>query len=43
LQFCRAAADAVVLAEHDPAALSRESQPGRIVSLLGGLLAIDVG
>jgi len=43
LQLSRTPANAVVLAEHDPAALARKRQPRRIVSLLGGLLAIDVG
>ena len=43
LQLSRTPANAVVLSEHDPAALARKRQPRRIVSLLGGLLAIDVG
>jgi hypothetical protein len=42
-QLSRTSVNAVVLAEHDPAALARKRQPRRIVSLLGGLLAIDIG
>jgi hypothetical protein len=42
-EYERTPADAVALALHDSAALARKRQPRRVVSFLGGLLAIDVG
>lgn len=43
LQFCGAAANVIVFAEHDPAVLACKRQPGRVISLLSCLLALDVG